>query len=337
MISGRPRAAHVFAEIIMYKKTASRMGWALFMMALVTNAAQILAMLVIDALVPSFEQSDWYSVSLVAIGFYMFGLPVFLLMTRSLPEDGRLERAGLERGDIGRLYLMCMFMGYVFSVVGVIISEIVPVFTGVETVNPVETLAETSGMVPMIIISGICSPIIEEIVFRGVLLRRALAWGEKAAVWFTAITFGLLHMNLYQMFYAIAIGVILGHVAVKTGGIKYTVILHIMVNMTSSVVMPVLLYLGDESGSYAGLLMVLMLIWGGVFWFKGRKELCEDRIPPREEEGCLPEGGFDPGYYESIGLDDGAGGILASKRLYLNLGSVSYFILCAAGTIYSLF
>ena len=42
--------------------------------------------------------------------------------------------------------------------------------------------------------------------------------------------FGLFHGNFGQFFYAFAVGSVFAYVALRTGGIRYTVVLHFLVN-----------------------------------------------------------------------------------------------------------
>ncbi len=51
-------------------------------------------------------------------------------------------------------------------------------------------------------------PIVEELLYRGIVLQRCVAaFGERAAVFVSAAVFGLLHMNLAQFVYAAVFGV----------------------------------------------------------------------------------------------------------------------------------
>ena len=75
----------------------------------------------------------------------------------------------------------------------------------------------------------------EELLFRGMILKRARRFGDRTAVAFTAVLFGLMHGNLLQFFYAASIGLILGYVAVRTSSIRYTVLMHMAINSFSTV------------------------------------------------------------------------------------------------------
>lgn len=89
----------------------------------------------------------------------------------------------------------------------------------------------------------VCAPILEEILFRGLILesvreRLGVAW----AIVLSALLFGLVHGNLMQGINAFVIGLILGYVYVKTRSLTATIIIHAFNNAIGYVVMA---YFGD--------------------------------------------------------------------------------------------
>ena len=62
----------------------------------------------------------------------------------------------------------------------------------------------------------ILSPIIEEILFRKILIDKIKLYGDKVAILVSAVTFGVYHGNLSQVFYATALGAIFAYVTLKT-------------------------------------------------------------------------------------------------------------------------
>ena len=138
-----------------------------------------------------------------------------------------------------KLSLKCFFLcfaaamgaGYLFNGIGTAINVIVGMFSNktLEDMNPV--LSITEAMSPsMILYVCLVGPFMEELLFRGMLLSRARVFGDRTAVFFTALLFGLMHGNLTQCLYGTAIGLVLGYVAVRTNGIRYTFLLHTMIN-----------------------------------------------------------------------------------------------------------
>lgn len=86
----------------------------------------------------------------------------------------------------------------------------------------------------MIFMIGILGPIMEEMLFRGMIygkLRRAFsAW---PAIVMSALLFGVFHMNLVQGIYASVLGIALGFVREKTGTVWGSVVVHMVFNLCS--------------------------------------------------------------------------------------------------------
>ena len=82
----------------------------------------------------------------------------------------------------------------------------------------------------------LCAPVFEEFIFRKLLIDRAAVYGEGVAVVLSGVMFGLFHGNLNQFAYAFLLGIFFGFIYVKTGKIRYTVILHMVINFMGSVV-----------------------------------------------------------------------------------------------------
>lgn len=104
---------------------------------------------------------------------------------------------------------------------------------------------------------AVLAPINEEIVCRGVMFEyamRAMSPGWNAidgaryravsarAFWIAnalqALAFGVLHMNLIQGSYAFVLGAVLGWVFWRTGKLRYPIILHFALNISSYLVEP---------------------------------------------------------------------------------------------------
>lgn len=99
-----------------------------------------------------------------------------------------------------------------------------------ETIN-----AFYSASLPVqIICLAILVPISEELVFRGLLFKRLR---ERApymqAALYSAIVFGLMHMNLVQMLYGFVLGMMLAYLYEKYGSVKAPIAAHMAMNLLS--------------------------------------------------------------------------------------------------------
>ncbi len=82
---------------------------------------------------------------------------------------------------------------------------------------------------------AIFAPIFEELWFRGLIMESLRPYGNGFAIFVSAILFGFTHANFSQVFYATALGIFLGYLAVSTGSIVTTTIIHAMFNSMSGV------------------------------------------------------------------------------------------------------
>lgn len=101
--------------------------------------------------------------------------------------------------------------------------------------------------------------VMEELLFRGVVLHALRPAGEKTAVWISALLFMAAHGSLSQWLPALAAGLLLGAVTFYTGTLRWAVLLHLCNNviawltayhsspLTTIVLPAVLLVLGAAS------------------------------------------------------------------------------------------
>lgn len=162
-------------------------------------------------------------------------VPVYLMVCRLPKDTGRRESLG------GRDFLLCltaaMGMGYAMNLIGNMLNLLISFITGKSFLDMNPVMDMMMQMSPsMIVYSCLLGPFMEELLFRGILLKRARIFGDRTAVVFTAILFGMMHGNLAQFLYATVIGLIFGYVAVRTNSIWYTVWMHIIVNTYNNIV-----------------------------------------------------------------------------------------------------
>ncbi len=83
---------------------------------------------------------------------------------------------------------------------------------------------------------AIAAPILEEILFRGIILKSLL---KKTKPWnailITAVAFGVFHLNPWQFLYATTIGIFLGYIYWKTKSLFYPILIHFILNATAFV------------------------------------------------------------------------------------------------------
>ncbi len=104
---------------------------------------------------------------------------------------------------------------------------------GEEYVEIMEALY-SAPFVVQIISLVILVPICEELVFRGLIFQRLRESSTfRRAAFHSAFVFGLMHMNLVQMLYGFAMGMVFAYVYEKYGSLKAPILAHIAANFVS--------------------------------------------------------------------------------------------------------
>lgn len=115
----------------------------------------------------------------------------------------------------------------------------------------------------MIIATVILGPIVEEVIFRGLVLSRLrCVFPASVAVIFSSVLFGLTHGQLLWMAYAFLLGILLSAIAVKTGSILPSLCVHVSFNLVGSFInrLPIS-GIAEVFVCIAALILTVTLLW----------------------------------------------------------------------------
>jgi len=94
--------------------------------------------------------------------------------------------------------------------------------------------AQGIGVVLLVVLVVVGAPIVEELFFRGLLLRSIEArWNDTLALWASAILFGLAHFELLQLPALVLFGLVAGYCAQRTGRLGMSIWAHAGFNATT--------------------------------------------------------------------------------------------------------
>lgn len=284
---------------------------------------QILHLVWGDATVP-----EWLELVISNGPLYLIAMPVAWLVLRSIPVlPTRQFPLGQSRFWV--LLIMCVPIMYAGNFVGSLLSD---ALSQGQAINQIAELAAQSDPLTSLVFMVIVAPIFEEWTFRKQIIDHVRRYGEKPAILLSALAFGLFHMNLFQFFYAFGLGLIFGYVYVRTSRLRYSLAMHMLVNLNGGVVAPFILSLlspdalkGIESESPAlvekalqqnapgmaayglyALILLTLFIAGIVLLIRHRRHF-EFYITPEE----LPRG-------------------TRFRTVFLNPGFIVYLALCIA-------
>ena len=172
--------------------------------------------------------------------------------------DGRFTALGIF-GCIG-----IGVIGQFISILLLFILELIhfPLYLPELTVD----WSQPAGSVLLLLYICLIGPMLEELIFRGVILKLLQKHGVSFAVIFSAILFAIFHQNVAQIFLPLVLGIMLALITIRSGSIVPAILAHI-VNNTLSMVLDMVLPLDNAVLYWMGYIIyaVIMLGVGAIF------------------------------------------------------------------------
>jgi len=288
------------------KKVFNRLGLGLLGLVLAMNIVAAIIMLIVKHFVPDLYAASWFMLVLNDFVELVIGLPIVCFILKTIPKQ---EAEKKEAKAFSLLYLI------VFALVGVGLSDllaiivrlIVAAFAGQILVDNASSLMQTSGMIPVILLGVIVSPIIEEVIFRGMVFKKVEPFGSKFAIIFTTIMFAFIHGSYDQIIYVLPLGLILGYVRSRTGSVKHTIVMHIIFNALGIG----LSYCPDMAVGAVTVFVVIFAIVMLIIWLSKKS-------------------------YRNLQFYDGIYQKPTFKQVVFNPGMILYIVFCLLGVVLSL-
>lgn len=128
--------------------------------------------------------------------------------------------------------------GVVFLTIGIVVARTAE-WLGISTTSNQEILIQMIDAVDLfssIIIIGIAGPIIEEIIFRYIIMGKIYPYGKKRAVIISSALFGILHLDgfgIAELFIYTLLGIYLGIIYDRTKKITVSIGVHCFYNLVN--------------------------------------------------------------------------------------------------------
>ena len=179
-----------------------------------------------------FEGGIWYLVASTCcfIIFLLWKRPYFF-RTCIFPVR-RSMSIGKFFCFFGVFMLMQTLSSYLY-----ILMEIFANLFGVSLFQSLEIATGNSITFSMFLYSALFTPVVEEFIFRGAILKSLEPFGKWFALLTSSLLFGLMHSNFAQIPFAIGAGLILGYIAMEYS-IWHSIGLHIMNNFVLGDLLP---------------------------------------------------------------------------------------------------
>ena len=289
----------------------SKVGISYFAMALLMTIVQLVISMLIGIFAPQLVNKPIINWIVSLVPLYLLGIPVCVHLMHSLPGM-QLYQNRMNAGRWFKILCICICVMYLGNIIGNVVCALLSWSTGLDLSLGLDSLMSNGSPWFSFLFTVILAPVMEEFIFRKVMIDRTIVYGDKAAIVLSGLMFGLFHGNFHQFFYAFGLGCILAYVYIRTGNVKYNIMLHMAVNFLGGFLSSVLLknmdYMSwasgnpyvvvdlmfNHMGAIAGLVflevcMISMAIAGFIFLLNSVKKMelrSGEREMPRNEMAC---------------------------------------------------
>ncbi|MDR1630795.1 MAG: CPBP family intramembrane metalloprotease [Oscillospiraceae bacterium] len=260
------------------RKTFGRVAWGLMLFFILQSIIVAIPSVVAELAGLSFLQADWvmwggmlvsFLIALVILQAFLKGLPDW-----GLPED---RRHRLSVKHMLLILLVCFGFMYAANYATALLTLLLQPLRGEGASDLLENLLGGEGKIYALLYAVLAGPVLEELLFRGLLYKKLVRFGGQAYIFYSALLFALFHFNFAQLFYAFLLGLVFAAVMYYTGKILYSIVLHVIVNFVGGAV-PIILDSFESAvpGKVYTVFTLVMIVAGlSVFfvWLKSfRKE-----------------------------------------------------------------
>jgi membrane protease YdiL (CAAX protease family) len=197
-------------------------------------ALEIGASVIFSTFLPNVYKSVYFSACAKIVCNYLIAIPIGILILRTMikPIEER-ENKKLGAGALVLWVSVAMAAMFIGSKLGSTVNSLIEKAIGRGSHSGLDAITSIFPLWLTFALMVVAAPIAEELLFRRGLTEALRPWGWKLAVLTSGLFFGLYHGNLEQFFYASFMGILLGYVYLYTGKVRYTVFLHMAVNLIS--------------------------------------------------------------------------------------------------------
>lgn len=203
-------------------------------------------------------------VILVNIIVYAITYPIVLIILKGISKDkikGFFNTSGVTAGSTVKYVLMAFVFLFGGSFVGNIVNLIGQMAGYQLTIVDTSTISGgLLGNLLSLFLLCVAAPIMEEIVFRGFILKGFFKVSPRFAIIVSALLFALMHGNFIQGIATFPLGVFLAYVAYKTGSIIPCIIIHMVCNLYGTLSGFFLSGMIEKYGEERGMLIASMLL-----------------------------------------------------------------------------
>lgn len=223
------------------RKYFGTVGWTLLAYNLIMTVC-VLAVMIVNSLMITYGQMNGIQYSENEVmdimanngTGYLIASALGLLILRLWRGKNFLREILVPGRPMGKgdfFSLTAIFLGgqMVFSMLSSVVSVLLEML-GLSMTEVVGSTSISTDSFSMFLYVCLVAPIVEEVLFRGLILRLLMPCGKGFAIVMSAFVFGVFHGDLLQIPFAFVVGLVLGYTAAEHN-IVWAMVLHMINNL----------------------------------------------------------------------------------------------------------
>lgn len=160
---------------------------------------------------------------------FMFNMSILLIIA-CLFFPCNFKKMFLRNKKINILegaFYVFLFLSIYFPLTIIISNLLSPLYS--------TSVVEKKFTMEMFILQGITIPVVEEIVYKGILLEDLRKYGDSFAIVISALIFGMMHG--FRVIHSFAFGIFTGIIYIKTEQLSYPILFHFITDLFSMLIL----------------------------------------------------------------------------------------------------
>lgn len=217
------------------RKDFSGLGFRMLIGAVLMTMVQLICQGIVLGGNPEWGENMNIVMAVTMIPLYVLGYPIAFLIMRK-KDVKTIEKHKMGPGRFILAFMIAYGLMITGNIIGLILTTVIGFIKGQPVGNALLSVVTEGNVWISAIYTVLLAPVFEEILFRKLICDRVVQYGQRTAVLVSGLLFGLFHMNFNQFFYAAFLGGFFAFIYVRTGNLKYTIALHMIVNFLGTVV-----------------------------------------------------------------------------------------------------
>jgi len=255
----------------METKTKKALPWIVIVVAFaVMYAIGLVYMLTIYPIIE--EKLDFWVEWLIRYTvIFGIGLPVFMLISRKAPVEKTPIRVTVSTGRFLKYLIISLGAATAGGMIG---NLLIAAVTGT-SIEEAPNYFSGGSVLGAFLFLCVIPPVLEELFFRNILLKKLNVYGNGIAIIGTALAFAIYHtlLTYAQVVHVFLLGIVFAYVMLRTKNIACTIILHSIVNLWSVINSRVTQLLSEPLSILVPLLILPIMICFIIIVLKNRRKL----------------------------------------------------------------